>query len=254
MIINSMKEPNLISRDPFSIPGFSASNPLVLSGYTYAWLDVKKYILNTVIVAFAEVFGVLLFASLAAYGFTRFKFKGKDTLFTVFLAFMMIPSILTLATQFSLVSVKLNLGESFWGIILPAVAGGMPVNIFLIRTFFAGVPDSLFEAAELDGASHLRRYLSLALPLCMPILFTIGLSTLLGAWNDTIWAGLILGAEEELYTISVGVFKNYTGANATIKEHRIYAAYCIASLPLVIAFAFTSKQFIKGLTNGAIKM
>ena len=130
----------------------------------------------------------------------------------------------------------------------------MPVNIFLIRTFFSGVPDSLFEAAELDGASHARRYFSIALPLCMPILFTIGLSTLLGAWNDVIWADLILHRTEHLHTISVGVFNKYGGANKTITDTVIYAGYCIASLPLIIAFAFTSKQFIKGLTNGAIKM
>ena len=253
LIINSFKRPKDITADPFSFPGFG-NTPLVYTAYGVAWNDIKNYILNTVIVAFLEIFGVLLFASLAAYGFTRFKFKGKDTLFTVFLAFMMIPSILTLATQFSLVSIKLNLGGSFAGVVLPAIAGGMPVNIFLIRTFFSGVPDSLFEAAELDGASHVRRWFSIALPLCMPILFTIGLSTLLGAWNDVIWADLILHRTENLHTISVGVFNKYGGASKTITDTVIYAGYCIASLPLIIAFAFTSKQFIKGLTNGAIKM
>jgi ABC-type glycerol-3-phosphate transport system permease component len=135
-------------------------------------------------------------------------------------------------------------------VVLPAIAGGMPVNIFLVKTFFTGVPDSLFEAAEIDGASHMRRYLTFALPLCMPILFTIGLSTLMGAWNDVIWARLILQGKEELYTISVGVFVRIDSGNKSL----MYAAYTIASLPLVLAFALTSKQFIKGLTNGAIKM
>lgn len=89
----------------------------------------------------------------------------------------------------------------------------------------------------------------------MPILFTIGLSTLLGAWNDMIWARLILYGKEDLYTISVGVFISFNSStNKSITDTVVFAGYCIASLPLVIAFALTSKQFIKGLTNGAIKM
>ncbi|MBE7078308.1 MAG: carbohydrate ABC transporter permease [Clostridiales bacterium] len=253
LIINSLKLDKHINQNPLSFPG-SMEAPLYFGSYEYAWDYVQGYIFNTVAIAVLEIFGVLLFASLAAYGFTRFHFKGKEALFTVFLAFMMIPSILTLAPQYALVYRTLNLKQSYAGIVLPAIAGGMPVNIFLIKTFFSGVPDSLFEAAELDGASHIRRYTTLALPLCMPILFTIGLSTLLGAWNDVIWARLILYGNEELYTISVGVFVVFNDATNKIPDNVVYAGYCIASLPLIIAFAFTSKQFIKGLTNGAIKM
>ncbi|MBQ9480657.1 MAG: carbohydrate ABC transporter permease [Clostridia bacterium] len=254
LIINSLKLPKDIIKDPFSFPGTDKA-PMLLSGYGVAWKLVKGYIFNTVIVAVSEIFGVLLFASLAAYGFTCFRFRGRNQLFTFFLAFMMIPSILTLASQYALVYSGLKLGRTFAGVILPAVAGGMPVNIFLIRTFFNGVPGSLFEAAELDGASHFSRYIKIAVPLSMPILFTIGLSTLLGAWNDVIWSRLILYGNEKLYTISVGVFVSFNStANRSITDTVIYAGYCIASLPLVIAFALTSRQFIKGLTNGAIKM
>lgn len=241
-------------KDPFAFPGTAAAplNPALITGsYEAAWNLITKYFINTIIIAVAEIVGVILFSSMAAYGFTRFNFKGRDLLFTVFLGFMMIPGILTLASQYSLVYSTLGLGKSFWGVILPAVAGGMPVNIFLIKTFFAGVPDSLFEAAEIDGASHVRRYVTFALPLCMPILFTIGLSTLMGAWNDVIWARLILiDTTDAKYTISLGVFERLDDYTETIK----YAGYVLASLPLVIAFSLTSKQFIKGLTNGAIKM
>ena len=241
-------------KNPFSLPGTAEAplNPsLIVGAYKAAWGYLQKYLLNTVIIAVFEVLGVVLLSSMAAYGFTRFSFKGRDLLFTVFLGFMMIPGILTLASQYSLVYSTLNLKQSHWGVILPAVAGGMPVNIFLIKTFFSGVPDSLFEAAEIDGASHLRRYISFALPLSMPILFTVGLSTLMGAWNDVIWARLILYGKQELYTISIGVFE----VLRTQKVETItYAGYVLASLPLVIAFSLTSKQFIKGLTNGAIKM
>lgn len=253
LVINSFKSPADILKDPLSIPGQEGVK-VVKGAFKAAWPYISKYILNTFLVAFLEVLGVLLFSSLAAYGFSRFKFKGKDTLFMVFLAFMMIPGILTLATQYSLVYSTLNLKQSYAGVILPAIAGGMPINIFLIKTFFDGIPVDIYEAAEMDGASKLGCYFRIALPLSTPILFTVGLSTLLGAWNDVVWARLILYGAEDLYTIGVGVFTVFGSTAAKIPDTVIYAGYCIASLPLLVAFFFTSKQFIKGLTDGAIKM
>lgn len=253
LVINSFKSPGDILKDPLSFPG-SEGVEVVTGAFKAAWPYISKYILNTFIVAFFEVFGVLLFASLAAYGFSRFKFKGKDALFMLFLAFMMIPGILTLATQYSLVYSTLNLKQTHAGVILPAIAGGMPINVFLIKTFFDGIPNDIYEAAEMDGASKLRCYFKIAIPMSTPILFTVGLSTLLGAWNDIIWARLILYGAEDLYTIGVGVFTIFGSTAAKIPDTVIYAGYCLASLPLIIAFFFTSKQFIKGLTDGAIKM
>ncbi len=253
LIINSFKAPSDIIKDPLAFPG-TGTMEVVKGAFKIAWKYVSKYIANSFWVAFLEVAGVLLFASLAAYGFSRFKFKGKDTLFTVFLAFMMIPGILTLATQYSLVYNTLDLKQSYAGVVLPAIAGGMPVNIFLMKTFFDGIPDSTFEAAEMDGASKIKSYFHIALPLSTPILFTVGISTLLGSWNDIIWSRLILYGREDLYTIGVGVFTTFGSSAAKIPDTVIYAGYCIASLPLLIAFFFTSKQFIKGLTEGGIKM
>ena len=253
LIINSFKSPGDILKDPLSFPGAGGSQ-VVTGAFKSAWPYISKYIFNTFKVAFLEVLGVLLFASLAAYGFSRFRFKGKNALFMVFLAFMMIPGILTLATQYSLVYSTLNLKQTHAGVILPAIAGGMPINIFLIKTFFDGLPSDIYEAAEMDGASKLGCYFRIAIPLSVPILFTVGLSTLLGAWNDVIWARLILYGAEDLYTIGVGVFTVFGSTAAKIPDTVIYAGYCLASLPLLIAFFFTSKQFIKGLTDGAVKM
>lgn len=253
LVINSFKTPADILKDPLSFPG-AEDTKVVTGAFKSAWPYLSKYILNTFIVAFLEVFGVLLFASLAAYGFSRFKFKGKNALFMLFLAFMMIPGILTLATQYSLVYSTLNLKQTYAGVILPAVAGGMPVNVFLIKTFFDGIPADIYEAAEIDGSSKLGCYFRVAIPLSTPILFTVGLSTLLGAWNDVVWARLILYGAEDLYTIGVGVFTVFGSTAAKIPDTVIYAGYCLASLPLLIAFFFTSKQFIRGLTDGAVKM
>lgn len=253
LVINSFKAPADILKDPLSFPGADGAT-VVTGAFEAAWPFISKYIINTFWVALLEVFGVLLFASLAAYGFSRFNFKGKNLLFMIFLAFMMVPGILTLATQYSLVYSTLNLKQTHAGVILPAIAGGMPINVFLIKTFFDGIPADIYEAAEIDGANKLRCYFKVALPLSAPILFTVGLSTLLGAWNDVIWARLILYGAEDLYTIGVGVFTIFGSTAAKIPDTVIYAGYCLASLPLLVAFFFTSKQFIRGLTDGAIKM
>ena len=253
LIINSFKSPADILKDPLSFPG-SDGSAIVTGAFKAAWPYISKYILNTFWVALLEVVGVLLFASLAAYGFSRFNFKGKNALFMLFLAFMMVPGILTLASQYSLVYTTFNLKQTYAGVVLPAIAGGMPVNIFLMKTFFDGIPADIYEAAEIDGSSKLGCYFKVAIPLSTPILFTVGLSTLLGAWNDVIWARLILYGAEDLYTIGVGVFTVFGSSAAKIPDTVIYAGYCLASLPLLIAFFFTSKQFIKGLTDGAVKM
>ena len=253
LIINSFKSPADILKDPLSFPG-SDGSAVVTGAFKAAWPYISKYILNTFWVALLEVVGVLLFASLAAYGFSRFNFKGKNALFMLFLAFMMVPGILTLASQYSLVYTTFNLKQTYAGVVLPAIAGGMPVNIFLMKTFFDGIPADIYEAAEIDGSSKLGCYFKVAIPLSTPILFTVGLSTLLGAWNDVIWARLILYGAEDLYTIGVGVFTVFGSSAAKIPDTVIYAGYCLASLPLLIAFFFTSKQFIKGLTDGAVKM
>lgn len=253
LIINSFKSPADILKDPLSFPG-SDGSAVVTGAFKAAWPYISKYILNTFWVALLEVVGVLLFASLAAYGFSRFNFKGKNALFMLFLSFMMVPGILTLASQYSLVYTTFNLKQTYAGVVLPAIAGGMPVNVFLMKTFFDGIPSDIYEAAEMDGSSKLGCYFRVAIPLSTPILFTVGLSTLLGAWNDVIWARLILYGAEDLYTIGVGVFTVFGSSAAKIPDTVIYAGYCLASLPLLIAFFFTSKQFIKGLTDGAVKM
>lgn len=255
MIINSFKTQTDITNDAFSLPLINGTS-FTTGGYEIAWLYIKNYIWNTVIVAVLEVVGSVFIASFAAYGFSCFNFKGKNLLFTLFLSFMMVPSILTLASQYSLVANTFHLRQTFAGVILPSIAGGLPVNVFLMSTFFNGIPKSLFEAADVDGAGYIHRYFKIALPLSAPILFTVGLSTLLGAVNDIIWARLILFGKEGMYTLGVGVFAVFNSANPgdQLPGTVIYAGYCLASIPLVAAFMMTSKQFIKGLTNGAVKM
>lgn len=169
---------------------------------------VKSLFLNTFILAFANVFGTLALSSLGAFAFVRFKFPFKETIFTAILAIMMIPGTLTLVAQFMLVD-SLSLLHTRWAVILPTIAGNSSFNIFLLRTFFGGVPGEVLEASEIDGASKFRQFWNFMLPLSLPIVFTAGLMLFMQSWNDLIWPMLVL--KEEHYTIATGAAAVYDG-------------------------------------------
>ena len=249
MIINSLKIPSEYITNPLGLP-----KQIYKNFYRIAWISVKNYFLNTIFIAIFEILGMIIVCSMAAYGFTRYKFKGREFLFMCILSLMMIPGVLTLIPQYALIG-KLNLLKTLWGVIIPTVATGLAFGIFLLRSFFQNIPNDLYEAAEIDGATNVKKLLVITLPLSMPILFTLGLTALLTAWNDLIWARLVLMGSEELYTISVGIMSlTNTYGQESFGMGVPLAAYVIVSIPLVLAFFFTSKQFISGLTSGAFKM
>lgn len=247
MVIKSFKTPNQELYHPFSL-----TLPVNWENYSYAWLYVKDLILNTIILAAANTVGTVLVASITAYGFTRFKFPGRDALFMAILSLMMIPGILTLVASYLWVN-KMQLVGSRWGVILPGIAGNLPYNVFLIKTFFNGLPNDLFDAAKLDGASDLHQFFMICLPLSAPILATASIFLVMQSWNDIIWPRLIL--TEAQSTIATGLipftteYYRLTGAYSAPM-----AGYVITSLPLIVIFFFASKQFIAGMTSGAFKM
>ncbi|MBQ8725890.1 MAG: carbohydrate ABC transporter permease [Clostridia bacterium] len=233
--------------------GFQISFPFHFQNYAMAWELVNSYILNTFLIAIVTTLGILLVCSCMAYGFTRYEFWGKNVLFMMVLAIMMIPSILTIIPQYSMVK-EFNMVNKRIGVILPSIAGAIPMGMLLLNTFFNGLPQGLFEAADLDGASGFSKYYMIALPLSLPIMATLGLTSFLNAWNDLIWPQLIL-RKDELQTISVAMNSFTTNYYKTTHSYAVpLAGYVIVSLPLILVFSFTAKQFMEGLTSGAFKM
>lgn len=233
--------------------GFRLTFPFHWDNYSLAWKLVNSYILNTFIIAIITTVGILLVCSAMAYGFTRYEFPGKNFLFMMVLSIMMIPSILTIIPQFSMVK-EFRLVNTREGVILPSIAAAVPMGMLLLRTFFNGLPEGLFEAADLDGANGITKYFLIALPLSLPIMATLGLTSFLNAWNDLIWPQLIL-RRDELQTISVAMNSFTTNYYKTTHSYAVpLAGYVIVSLPLILVFSFTSKQFMAGLTSGAFKM
>lgn len=233
--------------------GFALTFPFNWSNYSLAWKYVSGYILNTFLISILNTVGILLATSTMAYGFTRYNFRGKNSLFMAVLALTMIPGILTLIPQFCMVK-NFNMINTRLGVILPTIAGALPMGVLLLRTFFNGLPGGLFEAASLDGANSIEMFFMIAVPLSVPILATLGLTSFLGSWNDLIWPQLIL-RRDNLQTITIAMTSFTTNYYNTTHSYAVpMAGYVIVSAPLLILFAFTSKQFIAGLTSGAFKM
>mgnify|MGYP001095879599 CR=1 FL=1 len=219
--------------------------------YVDAFDRIWPYLVNSFVVSGLSVIGVLVLASLSAYTFARFDFPGREFLFMLILGLLMIPGILTLVPRFLLIR-DMKLIGTRGALIIPYIAGGQVFAIFILRSFIASLPEELFEAARIDGASNLRIFFSIAMPLCKSILVTIAVMNILGTWNDFVWP-LITLPDSKLWTITVGVV-NFTGYFQGLEAWGpMFAGYVIASIPLIVLFVFTMRAFISGLTSGAIK-
>jgi ABC-type glycerol-3-phosphate transport system permease component len=237
--------------------------PYHWGNYASAWEAIYRYIGNSVVVTVLTVLGTLLVASLSAYAFARHRFPGKHGLFYALLSLMMVPGVLTLISsfmwmkQFPLVGGNNVWGEggsglldSHLGLVLPYVAGGQVFAIFILRSFMEALPEELFEAARLDGASEWRLFGRIALPLCKPVLGTVAVMTTLSTWNDYVWPLIVL-SDDSRKTLSIGLAFFRGAYNTTYGP--LFAGYVIASLPLLVLFLLTMRAFIAGLTSGALK-
>lgn len=230
----------------FWLPAF----PLQWTNYATAWAVVRIYLLNSFVVTAATVAGVLAVSSLSAFAFARYSFPGRTILFYMLIALLMIPFILTLVPEFVWIK-QLGLVNTRWGLILPYIAGQQVFAIFLLRGFMASLPEELFEAARIDGAGMFRSFWSVALPLCKPILSVVAITSTLSTWNDYVWP-LVVISDDALRTVTIGL-AFFETLYATDYGPQM-AGYVIASVPLLALFFLTMRQFIQGLTAGAVKM
>lgn len=207
------------------------------------------YLLNTAIVAAIVVPGVLALSSLAGYALARLRFVGRDVAFGLVIALLMVPGILTLIPTYALVK-EMGLLNTRWALVLPYLAGGQVLGIVLCRTFFAGLPEELFEAMRLDGASDGQMYRHLALPLSLPTLATVGIMSLLGIYNDYIWP-LVTISDNSLQTFTVGVTRFSSEFN--MEYGPTLAGYVLGSIPLIVVFALGMRAFVRGVTAGALR-
>ena len=203
---------------------------------------------NTVVVVIATVFFQLLIASLAAFAFARLAFPGKNLLFLTFLGLLMVPGQIFLIPHFQIIGVQLNLIDTLTALVVPNIFSVFVV--FLLRQFFAAIPQELEDAAKIDGCSSLRIYWQIMMPLVTPGLVALGILTMINSWKELLWP-LIVNQSIEKMTLSAGL-ANLIGEHTTYHE-QVMAGAVISVLPMVIIFAFFQKKFVESIAQTGIK-
>jgi multiple sugar transport system permease protein len=184
---------------------------------------------------------------MAGYAFAKYRFPGRDRIFKLLVAEMVIPAQVTTLPLFLMLN-KAGLINTYAGVIITGIA--TIYGIFLIRQFALSIPDSLIEAARMDGASDIRIYWSVMLPLCKPILITLAIFTFMGTWNDFFWPLIVL-TDDSMYTLPVAL-ANLTGEHVQDTE-LMMAGSVITILPVMIIFLALQKYYISGLMAGSVK-
>jgi ABC-type glycerol-3-phosphate transport system permease component len=225
-------------------------DPWLPGNYADSYHKILHYAVNTTLDALAAVVLTVLLSSLSGYVFARQRFPGKEVFFILILGLLAIPGILTLTPTFVLVH-QIGLANTPYALILPWAAGGQVLGIFLCRGFIAGLPQELFEAARIDGATEWQLWYRLAVPLCWPILMTVAILTMVADYNDFVWPLLIIG-DDSKQVISVGLYQ-FTGSHGITDYGPLMAACAISAVPLLVLFLFGMKYFIAGITSGAVK-
>lgn len=244
LLVNSFKWSQGIVKNPF-IPGDRWHS----ANYAKALMQVMHPMLNSLIVTASVIIIVLIVSTLAAYGFTRFTFKGSQVCYLVIMAMLMIPGFVLLIPQFIQIN-RLGMYNTFWGLIFPPAAAGAATATFLLKTSMGGLSKSLFEAADMEGAGDLQILNRIVLPLSKPTVSTVIIMTGLSAWNNYMWP-LVSTTGEKTQQITVALTKLIR--TPLEGDGLLFAGYVIASLPLIILFCFASKSFVAGLTQGAVK-
>lgn len=238
----SVKSKNEIISSGFGlIPNkFTLANYIELLG-SNEQTPVLTWFVNSLIISVGQTLLVLIVVSLAAYGYTRVKFKGRDVLFLFLLSTMMFPSVLSLIPNYKIVD-TLGLLNSPLAVILPGAAG--VYNVFLVHQFAKAIPDELDEATRIDGANHLQVYRHVIMPLLKPALTVVALFTFTAAWNDFLWPSIVLTDVESMaitpgLQLLQGQYETYPGIST--------AGALVALLPMLGIFIFAQKYFMEAL-------
>lgn len=236
--------------DAFTIPVKLLPREWVLDNFPAAFAAIPyfKYMGNTIFITAMSVVGQLLVTPLVAYSLSKIHWKGADIISGLVMATMMTPITVTMVPLYKIYS-KLGLTNTYVPLILPTFFG-KAFYIVIVRQFFSGVPDSLIEAARIDGANHFICYGKIAMPLCKPVLTTIGIYAFLDAWSDYLYP-LIFITRPEKYTLSLGL-QQYM-SEYSVDWARLMAAALVFVLPVVICFAIFQKNFVEGIATSGLK-
>ncbi len=210
-------------------------------------LRLGKALLNSLLLAASVTALSLVFNSMAGYAFAKLPFRGRAPLYRWLLAALLIPGQLGTLPLFLMLK-QLGAINTYWGVILPGMTSVF--GIFLVRQYLLSIPDSILDAARVDGAGEARIYWSLVLPASRPILVTLAMFTFIGAWNDFLWPLVVL-TSDDLYTLPVAV-ANLTGEHALDVELTM-AGSVVTIAPIAILFLALQRYYVAGILGGGVK-
>ncbi|MFZ5908923.1 MAG: carbohydrate ABC transporter permease [Chloroflexota bacterium] len=218
--------------------------------YAKAWkYGIAKYILNSVLVTVSAVLLNALISLMAAYGLSRFRFKGQSALLYFILGGLMLAPEVSLIPLFRILT-TLNLYDTYFAMILPNVAFGIPFTTFLIRSYMLGLPRDFEEAAVIDGAGAFAVFWRVVVPLCRPILASAMLLDAMRVWNEFMFA-LTFVVDDDIKTVPLGLM---SFASALREQWTVVmAGLIISAIPMIMLYLLTQQQFIRGLTAGGVK-
>ena len=230
---------------------FSIENYVdLIEGAGVANAPVIRWFLNSLFVSAVTTIGVMVITSLAGYSFARKQFPGRDKLFWMLIGTMLIPAWSTIIALYAW-TLELGLHDTYWAMILPGLAS--PFAVFLFRQFAVTLPDELFQSARIDGASEFGLWWRIAMPLCRPVLATLGIFTLVGNWNSFLWPLLVLN-KPQTYTLPVGVSIIMYQIQGRGPSYGVgMASAILMSMVPFTGFLLMQRQMIQGLTIGALK-
>ena len=248
MVLTSLK--SYSSYNSEYIPQLYTLSP-TLQNYEDAFTQVPLagYFANTLIFTLITTALMLAVTVLAAFAFARLEFRGKNLVFTLFLALMMIPNELVVITNFVTIT-ELDLRNTFAGLILPSVTSVF--YIYLLRENFAQIPDELYYAAKVDGTSDLKYLLKVMIPICRPTIVTITILKVIECWNSYVWPRLITD-EEAYYLVSNGIQTIRESGFGRENIPAMMAAVVVISVPLIILFLIFHKKIMEGVSRGGTK-
>jgi multiple sugar transport system permease protein len=235
----------------FAYPPILIPDPIAINNYfkVSQAIPITKYFFNSTIVAVLTTIGQIIVSSMAAYAFARLKFKGRDALFFIILATMMIPPQVNIIPLFFIMR-EFHWIDTYYALIIPGLFGGF--GIFLLRQWFKGMPIELEDAAKIDGCNPFQTFWKVALPLALPAIATLGIFTFITTWNSFMWP-LIVTYSDYMRTLPVGLAVFKGSFRESTEWGQLMACAVISVIPVIGVFLLGQKYFIKGIMMGGVK-
>lgn len=248
MILTSFKSYGSYNQE--TVPQFIAKDPTFENYLTaFSSVPLADYFLNTLIFTLLTTGAMLIITVLASYGFARINFKGKNLVFTIFLAMMMIPAELVIITNFVTVT-NWDMRNSFEGLILPSITSVF--YIYLLKENFQQVPNELYYAAKVDGTTDLKYLFKVMIPICQPTIVTVTILKVIECWNSYVWPRLITD-DENYFLVSNGIQAIREGGFGRENIPAMMAAVVAISIPLIVLFLIFRNKIMEGVARGGTK-